>query len=80
MERTTKYRVVLRKLRIDRNLHPHEVALSKSFTIRYSFFMQTYTLEPANYLDYHDFLRERYEEIKKDHPHFSIVACARWRD
>ncbi len=38
---------------------------------------QNYTLEPANYLDYRDFLKVRFQEIKKTKSSYSVQACAK---
>ncbi len=36
-----------------------------------------YSLEPANFNDYRDFLKYRYENIKRDSSRYSLAACAR---
>lgn len=38
---------------------------------------QQYTLEPANFSDYRDFLKARFEDIKKKRKSFSLQACAK---
>jgi len=38
---------------------------------------QQYTLEPANYHDYRDFLKIRFEELKQAKSSFSLQACAK---
>lgn len=44
--------------------------------IVYTLTMNTYTLQPANFSDYRDFLKKRYEQLKVDNPKFSLNACA----
>lgn len=39
-------------------------------------YMIEYTLEPANFADYREFLKFRFETLKKNNPKFSINACA----
>lgn len=38
---------------------------------------QMYTLEPANFLDYRDFLKSRFDQLKKASPSFSLQVCAK---
>lgn len=38
--------------------------------------MDHYSLEPANFKDYRDFLRNRFEQIQKTQKSFSLGACA----
>ena len=38
--------------------------------------MKNYSLEPANYSDYRDFLRLRFEKLKEKNKKFSLLACA----
>jgi uncharacterized protein (TIGR02147 family) len=38
--------------------------------------VNTYTLEPANFYDYRDFLKIRFESLKKTNPRFSLLACS----
>lgn len=38
---------------------------------------QIYTLEPANFLDYRDFLKSRFDQLKKASPSFSLQVCAK---
>lgn len=39
--------------------------------------MLEYTLEPANYKDYRDFLKTRFENLKSQNSNFSLNFCAR---
>jgi len=39
--------------------------------------MSHYSLEPANFRDYRDFLRSRFEQIQKTKKNFSLGACAK---
>ncbi|MEK6772680.1 MAG: TIGR02147 family protein [Bdellovibrionota bacterium] len=39
--------------------------------------MTTYHLEPANFSDYRDFLKHRFENLKKENKKFSLNACAK---
>jgi len=39
--------------------------------------MNTYSLEPANYQDYRDFLKHRFETIKNSNSRFSLLACSK---
>jgi uncharacterized protein (TIGR02147 family) len=38
--------------------------------------MQNYTLEPANFMDYRDFLKSRFKSIQTKNKKFSLQACA----
>jgi uncharacterized protein (TIGR02147 family) len=38
--------------------------------------MQNYTLEPANFSDYRDFLKHRFENLKEKNKNFSLQNCA----
>lgn len=51
--------------------------LSKLREITYFDLMTTYLLEPANFSDYRDFLKHRFETLKKQNRNFSLNACAK---
>lgn len=39
--------------------------------------MISYSLEPANYSDYRDFLKFRFNSLKQENPRFSLMYCSR---
>lgn len=39
--------------------------------------MQQYSLEPANFPDYRDFFKHRFESLRSQNKHFSLQSCAK---